>query len=139
MLFELLPHVGRLVPMAEKFFATRGARDQEEQAALSAIAENLRTELGRVAETQAGVERTLGEQGQQVTAVAVEMARVRSGVESIEARLGKLENGFAAAEQAAGRLEKTSARMAGMFVAVVVLLVIVAVLVGLVLLRVWGR
>lgn len=139
MLFELLPHVGRVIPMAERFFATRGMRDQEEQAALQAIAENLRIELGKVSETQAGVQRTLAEQGQTVGAVAAEVALVRTGVESVGARLGKLEGALAAVEESASRAEKAASRMAGMFVAMVVLLLVVAIGMAVVLFRVWGR
>jgi hypothetical protein len=91
MLFELLPHFARLVPMAEKFFATRSTRELEEEAALTALAASVRSELGQVAETHAGIRRTLQEQGAQVSEIAVEATRTRIGVEHMEARLAKLE------------------------------------------------
>ena len=90
-MFDLLPHFARLMPMADKFLATRSASEKAQEAALVAMAENLRDELGKVAEMHAGIQRTLMEQSAQVAAVAVEVTRVRIGVESVEARVAKLE------------------------------------------------
>ncbi len=91
MLFELLPHFARLVPMAEKFFATRGATDREQQAALTAISSGLRVELTQVAEMHAGIERQLQEQGAQVGEIAANMSHARLVVEAMESRIAKLE------------------------------------------------
>jgi hypothetical protein len=91
MLFDLLPHFARLMPMADKFLATRSASEKAQEAALTAMDGNLRGELGKVAESHAGIQRTLKEQGAQVAAVAVEVTRARMGVESVEARVAKLE------------------------------------------------
>jgi hypothetical protein len=91
MLFDLLPHFARLLPMADKFLATRSASEKAQEAALAVIADSMRGDLGQVAETHAGIQRTLTEQGVQLSEVAVEVTRVRMGVESTEARVAKLE------------------------------------------------
>ena len=46
-LFELLPHVSRLIPMADRFFASRAATDRATEAAMAAMAEGVRGDLGR--------------------------------------------------------------------------------------------
>jgi hypothetical protein len=87
MLFDLLPHFARLLPMADKFLVTRSASEKAQEAALAGV----RGDLGLMAETHAGIQRTLQEQGAQMTEVAADVARVRMGVESAEARVAKLE------------------------------------------------
>ncbi len=91
MLFELLPHLARLVPMADKFLSTRSASDKAQEAALAALAGEVRGEFGKVAETNAGLSRQLQEQGSQIAELGVEVTRARMGVESVEARVAKLE------------------------------------------------
>lgn len=91
LLFELLPHFSRLVPAANKYLATRSASDKAQEAALAALAGEVRGELGKVAEANAGVGRQLKEQGTQIAELGVDIARARIGIESVEARVLKLE------------------------------------------------
>jgi septal ring factor EnvC (AmiA/AmiB activator) len=91
LLFDLLPHFARLLPVADKYLTTRSASDKAHEAAVGALGESLRAELGEVKEAQAGLERQLREQGEQVAEIAVDVARTRMGVESVEARIAKLE------------------------------------------------
>jgi cobalamin biosynthesis Mg chelatase CobN len=137
MLFEVLPHVGRLVPMAEKFLATRGAREAEEQASLNAMAETLRNELSRMSSAGAGVQQALAHQAEQVSATAVEVTRIRIGMEAMDGRLAKLEGGFGAALAAAERAEQSASRAARLFL--LTLVVLLAVLGLLVYLTVFAR
>ena len=90
-LFELLPHFARLVPMADKFFATRSASERAQEVALAALAEGVREDLGNAAKVHAGLSRQVQEQSAQVAEIAVEATRARQGVESVEARIAKLE------------------------------------------------
>jgi hypothetical protein len=90
-LLELLPHFARLTPVADKYFASRAANDKAQQAALAALAADVRGELGKVSEEHAGLHRQLQEQGELVTQVSVEVTRARLGIESTEARIAKLE------------------------------------------------
>ena len=46
-LLELLPHMTRLVPMADKYFASKTAGEKANEAALAAMAEGVRAILGR--------------------------------------------------------------------------------------------
>lgn len=113
-LLELLPHLTRLVPAADKFFAGRSASEKAQQEALAALAEHVRGGISGVTEEQAGLRRQLQEQSEQIAQVGVEVSRARLGVESVEARVGKLEQAL----QTAMRL----------LVVALVLLVVVAVL-----------
>ena len=123
MLFELLPHVGRIVPMAERFFETRKAREQEEQAQLAAITETLRTELGKSAEVTSGMERAIREQAGQVSTLAAETSRSRAALEALEGRMQKLEEKAGAADSVTPRLQ----------LLVVIALILLVVAVGLLL------
>jgi len=91
MLLELLPHFARLVPVADKYLASRSASDKAHEAALKALADALRGELGKVTEAQAEIDRGLREQSAQIAELAVNTARARMAMESTEARVAKLE------------------------------------------------
>lgn len=130
MLFELLPHAGRLIPVAEKFFATRGARDQEEQAALAALGETVRTELARAAEGNANLERAVRGQAELVSGLATELTRSRTGFDSLEERVSSLEKTVHAAEATSKRVQSLVMIVVGLLVAVLALLVFFAVKVG---------
>jgi len=92
MLFELLPHFARLVPMADMFLASRSTNDKAQEAALAALGDRIQRDIGQVAESHAAMQRTLQEQGSLIAEIAVEGTRVRLGVESIETRVARLEN-----------------------------------------------
>jgi hypothetical protein len=98
MLFELLPHFARLMPMADKYLSARSTGDKAQEAALAAMAGDVRGELGRSAEATAGLRRQMQEQTTQIADVAVDVTRARMGVESVEARVAKLENAIASVD-----------------------------------------
>ena len=91
LLFDLLPHFSRLIPMADKYLATRSASDKAQAAALAAMAEGVRGDLVQVTEAHEGLRRQMQEQGTQISELAVEVTRTRLGVESSETRIAKLE------------------------------------------------
>ena len=91
LLFDLLPHFSRLVPMADKYFSSRSSTDKAQAAAMAALAADVRGELGKVAEAHEGLSRQLQQQGTQVSELAVDVTRARMGVESVEERVAKLE------------------------------------------------
>ena len=99
-LLELLPHVTRLVPAADKFLAGRSASEKAQQEALAALADNVRAQLSGVNDEQAGLRRQLQEQSDQVAQVGVEVTRARIAIETVETRIAKLEQ----ASQTAFRL-----------------------------------
>jgi hypothetical protein len=125
MLFDLLPHFARLLPMADKFLATRSASEKAQEAALAAMSVSLSGDLGQVVEMHAGVQRALKEQGVQVGEIAVEVTRVRMGMESTEVRVAKL--------------EKTAGMAMRMLVATLILLSMALALLAIVLLQLSRR
>src|ERR1700727_3117932 len=77
-LFELLPHISRLVPMADKYFSQKAAAEKANEAALAAMAEGVRGDLGQVTKAHAVLYRQLQDLSAQVAAVGetAEAARV---------------------------------------------------------------
>jgi chromosome segregation ATPase len=91
-LFELLPHVSRLIPMADRFFASRAATDRATEAAMAAMAEGVRGDLGQVTKAHAGLYRQLQEHGAQLDEVRDDLKRVRTVLEQRENRIETLES-----------------------------------------------
>jgi len=79
------------MPMADKYLSSRSASEKGQEAALAALAAGVRGELRLVTEAHTGIDRQLQEQSAQVAEVAVEVTRTRMGIESVEARVAKLE------------------------------------------------
>lgn len=90
-LFELLPHVSRLVPVADKFFASKTAAEKANEAALAAMAEGVRGDLGQVTKAHAGLYRQLQELSAQLAEVGEETKRARLVVEEHRNRMENLE------------------------------------------------
>ncbi len=84
-LFELLPHVTRLVPMADKYFSTKTASEKATEAAMVAMAEGVRGDLGQVTKAHAGLYQQLQEQSAQIAEVSAEVKRVGTSVERVTA------------------------------------------------------
>lgn len=91
LLLELLPHFSRLIPAADKYLSGRGDADKAHTEAIGVLGTSVRAQIAEVSEVQAGLGRQLQEQGEQVAEIAVDVARARMGVESVEARVAKLE------------------------------------------------
>ncbi len=114
-LFELLPHISRLLPMADKYLTSKTAAEKANEAAMTAMAEGVRGDLGQVTKAHLGLYRQLQDQSAQI-------AKVAEGV--TEARL--------LTEQQANRIEGLELKLAslGLWVkAGVSLLVVLAVVV----------
>jgi hypothetical protein len=90
-LFELLPHITRLVPMADRYFSTKTASEKANEAAMTAMAEGVRGDLGQVTKAHAGLYRQLQDQSTQIAEVAEEVKRARLAVEQHEHRMVALE------------------------------------------------
>ena len=90
-LFELLPHVSRLVPMADKYLSTKTASEKANEAAMAAMAEGVRGDLGQVTKAHAGLYRQLQEQSAQITEVSEELKRARLTSEQHDRRMEALE------------------------------------------------
>jgi chromosome segregation ATPase len=90
-LFELLPHITRLVPMADKYLSSKTASEKATEAAMAAMAEGVRGDLGQVTKAHAGLYRQLQEQSAQISEVAEEVKRSRLSVEQHDHRMEALQ------------------------------------------------
>jgi len=84
-LFELLPHLTRLVPMADKFLASRAATDRATEQAMLAMAEGVRGDLGQVTKAHAGLYQQLQEQSGQIAELSAEVKRMGAAAERVTA------------------------------------------------------
>ena len=80
-LFELLPHIARVLPMADKFFASKASEQKANEAALAAMAEGVRGDLGQVTRAHAGLYRQLQDQSAQIAEVAEAVKQTQRAVE----------------------------------------------------------
>ena len=83
-LLELLPHLTRLVPMLERYLASRQVKDQVNEEKLTALAETVRGDLGQVTAAHAGLYRQLQALSAQVTALEEELKATRAAAERAE-------------------------------------------------------
>jgi hypothetical protein len=94
-LFELLPHITRLVPMADKYLSSKTASEKATEAAMTAMAEGVRGDLGQVAKAHAGLYRQLQEQSAQIAEVATAVKQSSQSFEQHEARMTAIETSIA--------------------------------------------
>jgi hypothetical protein len=87
-----MPHVTRLVPMADKYFSSKTATEKATEAAMIAMADGVRGDLGQVTKAHAGLYRQLQDQSAQITEVAEEVKRSRLAAEQHENRMVALES-----------------------------------------------
>jgi hypothetical protein len=90
-LFELLPHISRLLPMADKYFNQKAAVEKANEAAMVAMAEGVRGDLGQVTKAHVGLYRQLQEQSAQITGVSDEVKTNRLSIEQQANRVEALE------------------------------------------------
>lgn len=97
-LFELLPHITRLVPMADKYFSSKTANEKATESAMIAMADGVRGDLGQVTKAHAGLYRQLQDQSAQIAEIGEEIKRARLSVEQHENRMLALESNVASLE-----------------------------------------
>jgi hypothetical protein len=90
-LFELLPHISRLLPMADKYFNQKAAAEKANEAAMVAMAEGVRGDLGQVTKAHVGLYRQLQEQSAQITGVSEEIKATRLSIKQQANRVEALE------------------------------------------------
>jgi hypothetical protein len=90
-LFELLPHISRLIPMADKYFSTKTASEKATEAAMAAMAEGVRGDLGQVTKAHAGLYRQLQDQSAQIAEVSEEVKQARASIDQRDHRLEAME------------------------------------------------
>lgn len=94
-LFELLPHATRLIPIADKYFSQRSATEKATEAAFTALAEDVRGDLGQVAKTHEGLYRQLQEQSGLLADLGEDVRRARTSIEQHDHRLEALDQKLA--------------------------------------------
>jgi hypothetical protein len=90
-LFELLPHITRLVPMADRYLSSKTASEKATDAAMVAMAEGVRGDLGQVTKAHAGLYRQLQDQSLQIDALSEDVKRTRVAIEQHGHRMEALE------------------------------------------------
>ena len=95
-MFELLPHLKRVIPMAESFLTSKAATERANDAAMAAMAEGVRGDLGQMVSAQSGLYRKLDALETSLGEFGLEAKRARMGTDALEARLGTLERSVAA-------------------------------------------
>ncbi|HEY0263511.1 MAG TPA: hypothetical protein VGC07_03215 [Granulicella sp.] len=94
---ELLPHIARLVPMADAFFASRSAQqaaasEKATETTFVNLSEDVRADLGKLAAAQESLYRQMQEHGTQLSTIAGDTHRARMAVEGHADRITKLES-----------------------------------------------
>jgi len=90
-LVELLPHMTRLVPIADRYFSSKTANERAGEMALAAMAEGVQADLGQVTKAHAGLYRQLQEQGAQVSLIGEDVRSMRISLDNSERRVVALE------------------------------------------------
>jgi chromosome segregation ATPase len=90
-LLELAPHVTRLVPMADRYFQSRGEVRDTQRQALDQVTEGLRSDLKDLAAAQAGVSHQLNQQSETLAGLAADMRAMRIMSDELDARLTRIE------------------------------------------------
>lgn len=90
-LIELLPHVSRLLPVADRFFQSKAAGEEANRRALEAMADGLRGDLGQVTAAHSGIYRQLNEHSEQLLTIAADARAAKLSAESTEAHLARVE------------------------------------------------
>jgi uncharacterized sporulation protein YeaH/YhbH (DUF444 family) len=91
MLLELVPHIARLVPMADKFFQSKTAGEEANRRAMEAMADGLRGDLGQVTAAHAGLYRQLNDHSDKLAEISTETRAACAAAEAAEARIANLE------------------------------------------------
>lgn len=94
-LVELLPHVSRLVPMADSFLSSKAAAERASESAMIAMAEGVRGDLGQVTAAHAGLYRSLQDLSAQIVEIGHETRASRQITEQQQHRIDAIEHQIA--------------------------------------------
>ncbi len=90
-LLELAPHVGRLVPAANRLLNPGAAADEASRNSMQQVAEGLRGDIGQVTASHDSLSRQLTEHSAKLAEVASDLRAVTATVQSVEARMAAIE------------------------------------------------
>jgi len=91
-LVELLPHVARLLPHADRFFNAKAADAEASRTAMEQMAQGLRGDLGQVTASHAGLYRQLNDQSEKLGTIAADVHATRDLLKANEGRIATLES-----------------------------------------------
>jgi septal ring factor EnvC (AmiA/AmiB activator) len=90
-LLELAPHVGRLVPAANRLLNPGAAAEEASRNSMQQVADGLRGDIGQVTASYDSLSRQLTEQSAKLADLASNVSAAQAGVQSVEARMAALE------------------------------------------------
>ena len=90
-LMELLPHLSRLVPAADRYFSSRSEKDTAYEDALVRLREEVRGGVSRLADEQTALKQELHKQAASSAEAASQASRARAAVEALDARVAAFE------------------------------------------------
>jgi chromosome segregation ATPase len=90
-LIELAPHLARLLPMADRFLASKSSDLEASRTALEQMSAGLRGDLGQVTASHAGLYRQLNDQSEKLTVLAEDQRAMKLSLDAVDARLTTLE------------------------------------------------
>ena len=91
-LIELLPHVSRLIPMADNFFASRNAAQQAaEKSSHTILTDTLHNDLAQITAAHAGFSQQLADQSTRLAEIAADLKRSRIAIDRDAEQLATLE------------------------------------------------
>jgi septal ring factor EnvC (AmiA/AmiB activator) len=84
--------------MADRYLSSKTASEKANEAAMAAMAEGVRGDLGQVTKAHAGLYRQLQEQSTQIAEVGEEVKRTRISIEQHEQRMAAFESNITSLE-----------------------------------------
>ena len=118
-LLELAPHVGRLVPAANRLLNPGAAAEEASRNSMQQVTEGLRGDIGQVTASHDILSRQLAEHSETLSIIAADAHAARLSAASIEARLT--------------RIEQRNSYLSLTLAAMLILLAVVCILSGLIL------
>jgi methyl-accepting chemotaxis protein len=107
-LIELAPHIGRLLPLADRFLQSKAAGDETAKAVaaqLNASTDSLRSELGEVNAANAALARLVNEQAERTAVLTSDVRAARDIAERLQAEVKPAVDGLRRAEARIGQLQ----------------------------------
>jgi hypothetical protein len=101
-LLELVPHVTRLVPVADRYLQAKAEGRDAQRRSMEQMAEGLRGDVGQIGESlrgdlrqiaaaQAGIYHQLNQQSETLAKIAMDVRTTRLASDEIEARMTRME------------------------------------------------
>jgi hypothetical protein len=90
-LIELVPHIVRLVPAANRFLQDKAGGDQASRQAVEALENSVHGDLSRITAAHTSMFRQLNDQSEKIDRLTSDLAASRLAIESSEGRMARLQ------------------------------------------------